>query len=1018
MDRRTLIQANRRSYRRFYRLAGFAAALSVAVITGSLIVGDSVRRSLLQRIDDRLPGVQSVVVSTDGFFGAAALQELSLDDDSKAILLSDGFVSRDGRLIPVMVWGMDVLPDGSTLQEGRAAVNAALSKELGDEDGLALRLPNGGPVPSSSLFVTSRYTVSERFQRTAVLDAAHGGNLSLKNEQTIPYNVFIARSELCSLLGIEDKANILLTPDALSQESLQALTPETLGLHVEGDRIVSDGIFLKKNLVDKLTEGRPEADRMYSYLVNTISGNGREIPYSFATAMDRYEGFEIPAGEALLSDYAARRLGLRAGDSLTVTYYVSDALKKLSERTRGFRVARIVPLAALAADGHLSADFPGLADAESCSQWDSDLPIDLDRVKSEDEQFWTDWKSTPKILLPYAEMREEWANTWGDATEIRLSGASLAGITADDFALTALQPKEAARLGALGGVDFGGLFLGLGFFIILAALLLLYNPLSELYFRRKDEFALLAATGWTDKSVRKLLRREVLPTAGYAALAGLVAAILYAGLVLFLLGNVWSGATHTDGFRLSVKPMTVLMGALAGILLNLFVIDLAVKKAGAEKADKRDKKGRIWLPACLTILLLVAIAIGAVTSASVILFLVIGCLWMAFGIAWADFFLRRRDTAAPARKSLARQSLGYASRETMLGLVTLSLGVFITFAVGLNRKDFSDKTAFTSGTGGFDYWCETVVPIYHDLTDPAERKSAGLEALGDNALLLQCLQVSGDDASCLNLNKVSRPGILGFPEEAFLASDFSIRNNLFSLTSDREVIDRMNRSDAVYGLVDETVLTWGLMLAVGDTLHYPESDVIIAGSLPNTVFQGAVLIPERSFRQHWTPDGSKVFLVRSDNPDAGKLLETALNEYGIRATPGVERLRLFNSVTDAYLTIFLMLGGIGLLVGIGSFIIVVRKRLSGRRKEIALLRALGFGDGTIRQLLRRENLPVPVLSVFLGTTAAIVSVSLSFGAISPMTWITCLVICILLLVLAWWFIDRTARQALLESDRL
>ena len=480
MDRRTLIQANRRSSRRFYRLAGFAAALSVAVITGSLIVGDSVRRSLLQRIDDRLPGIQSVVMATDGYFGPSALQELSLSADSKAVLVSDGFVSRDGRLIPVMVWGMDVLPDGSTLQAGQAAVNAALAKELGDDDGLALRLPSSGPVPSSSLFVTSRYTVSERFQRTAVLDASHGGNLSLKNEQTLPYNVFVARTELCDLLGTDDKANLILTPDALTQHNLQVLTPETLGLHVDGDRIVSDGIFLKKNLVDKLTEGRPEANRIYSYLVNTIAGNSREIPYSFATAMDRYDGFEIPAGEAILSDYAARRLGLRIGDELTVTYYVSDALKKLSERTRAFKVARIVSLATLAADGHLSADFPGLADAESCSQWDSDLPIDLDRVKTEDEQYWTDWKSTPKILLPYAEMREEWANTWGDATEIRLSDASLAGITADDFALTALQPKEAARLGALGGVDFGGLFLGLGFFIILAALLLLYNPLSEL----------------------------------------------------------------------------------------------------------------------------------------------------------------------------------------------------------------------------------------------------------------------------------------------------------------------------------------------------------------------------------------------------------------------------------------------------------------------------------------------------------------------------------------------------------
>lgn len=1004
-------------------MAALSAALCVAVITGSLIVGDSVRKSLLLRVEDRLFGTKSVVVAGDGFLAREALDELGLNESSKAVLLSDGFISRAGRLIPVMVWGMDALPDGTPLPEGKIAINAELAKsiDLSVDPALVLRLPDDGLVPSSSLFVTGKYTTSLRLDYASTVDAAHGGNLSLKNSQTIPCNVFVRRNDLCEALGLGDKINLILSPEDIRTEALSALTPATFGLRMEEGRIVSDRVFLKDNIVDKLTAEAPDANRLYSYLVNEIAAGGKAIPYSFATALDNWQGDTLPEDGAILSDYAARRLGVGKGGKVEVRYFVSDGLKNLTEKTRTFTVSRIVPITAFTADGALSADYPGLADAESCARWDSDLPIEMSRITDEDERYWDLYKSTPKILLPYTALRDDWANSWGDATQIRTDASSdiLCSLDAGDFPVSVIHPYDEALANAAGGVDFGGLFLALGCFIVIAALLLLYGPLGEMYVLRSDELSLLGALGFSRKGISSLLLREVLPAATVGALAGIAAAVLYAGCIIFLLGNIWSGATHTDGFILYPKPLTLIIGLLAGLLLTLAVICLAIRKAAGAKSGSHSVRSlRNGRTAAIisTILLAASLIFGLVREPSVVVFVLVGCLCLAAGILWIRAIAAKGDTDGVSTQALTRQSLRHSLPEVMSGLVTLALGGFITFAVGLNRQDYTAKAALANGTGGFDWWCELTVPLQHDISTPEGRAALSLSGLGDDASVMPFTLVGGDDASCLNLNKVTTPSLLGFRERDFLESRFRIKENLFSLSSDAEVLDRMGSGDAIYGLVDETVLLWSMMKAVGDTLHYSgpsggNIDVIIAGTLPNTALQGYVLIPEQILETHWPDRGSRLILVKSENPSAGTLLETALNEYGIRAVPATERLRTLGSVTDTYLTIFLMLGAIGLVLGVASFVLGVHKRLATKKTDIRLMRALGFGDKAIARSLARENTPIPVLAVILGLLSAVVSVAVSFGAIPLWTWAVCLITSLLSIFLILYSVQRMSVQA-------
>lgn len=1028
MERKDIIREGRKRYRKFYRMVAIATAICTAVVSGSLVIGDSVRKSLQLRVEDRLFGMKSVVVSSDGFLGSEAMEELSLGKESRGIMLSDGFVPRNGRLYPVMVWGMDTLPDGTPIAEGEAVLNTEFLGELGQmtDPTIVLRLPSDGLVPSSSLFVTSRYSTSLRLEYKGSLDASHGGNLSLRNGQVIPYNVFVNRMELCESLEVGDKMNVILSPGDISREDLSYLSPSALGIRMNDGKITSDGVFLKDELVDKLTTICEDPNRLFSYLVNSIELGDDSIPYSFATAIDYWEGKTIPKDGAILSDYAARRLGAEKGDRVTVAYFVADGLKNLTEKTMSFNVTEIVPISKFTEDGALSADFPGLADAESCSSWDSDLPIDMDRITDEDEDYWTLYKSTPKILLPYSAMREEWSDNWGSATQIRTTSspsAVLSGIGAEDFPVSVVQPYDEAMANAVGGVDFGGLFLALGCFIIFAALFLLYSPLGEMYAQRKDEFSLMKAIGFSGKDISDLLFREVLPVSVIGAIAGSVLAVLYAGGVIFLLGNIWSGATQTDGFTLYPKVSTVAIGFLAGVLLSFAVIYFAIRKASKGNISGKEAPSPGKIPVVVSTGILAGAILACIrTGPSVIGFIVLGSIFLLCGILWARFLLGKGDPDGKAMESVRRQGIRHSLPEVTTGLIALALGVFITFAVGLNRKDFLNLRALEGGTGGHDLWCELTVPLQHDISNTEGKKKMNLQNLGEDSRVMQLTLVGGDDASCLNLNKITTPAILGFRENDFLDSKFRIKDNIFSADSDREVLQRMSDGEDIFCLVDETVLMWGLMLSVGDTLHYsgPSGeplDVIIAGSLPNTVFQGYALIPENVLERHWSDRGSRILMVKSSNPEASTLLETALNEYGIRAIGTNERLKRLGTVTDTYLTIFMMLGAIGLLLGIVSFTLGVRKRLQTKRKDILLMRSLGFPDMEIILLLKKENTPAPTIAVLLGLGAAIVSVVVSFGAISPWTWVTCIATTVLCILLLNFSVGKMAEETVSNTDQ-
>ena len=208
------------------------------------------------------------------------------------------------------------------------------------------------------------------------------------------------------------KLRVLNEQQELSVESSAGFIPEALARRVETAAQSAE------------TSG---AWPFLSYLINDIRrDDGREIPYSIVTGVDskmlefmqhdergHFRGCDasLPAGSGnvpatahlppiMLNEWAGSDLQVKLGDRVTLDYYVWLEEGKLATRSAEFRVACIIPMTGLAADRDLVPDYPGITESETLGDWDPPFPIDLKRIRPQDEDYWKKYRTTPKGFIP------------------------------------------------------------------------------------------------------------------------------------------------------------------------------------------------------------------------------------------------------------------------------------------------------------------------------------------------------------------------------------------------------------------------------------------------------------------------------------------------------------------------------------------------------------------------------------------------------------------------------------------
>ena len=967
---------SRRHYRRFYTLAAAAVIVMTAVVTGSLILGDSVRGTLVDRVQERLGSARTVITSGTGFMSRDIMNE-SLLKDARCYLITEGFISDYGRMIPVMVWGTD---DG-TLKDGEALVNKPLADRLNSTGAVVLHLPSNNLVPSGSLFVSQAYTGTLRLSVKGIRSAQDGGNMLLRNEQIRPLNIFVNRDELADIMELDDRINLIMSDNEITGEQFAAIwTPAYSGITQQGNTVTTDRVFMPAAITAAL---QPQS-RYLAYFVNSIGS----IPYSFVTATD-----SLKDNEMVLSDYAANLLHAAPGDEVSMEYFIVKGLKQLETRSHTFRVSRIAPLSEFEQNPLLTASFPGLSNVERCTDWDSDLPIDMDLITDADEDYWTLHRQTPKAIVSYSAIEQDWAASIGNATAVTTTLKAEEVLTHESAGITVARPREAAIEAARTGTDFSSLFLGLGFFIILSAILLMVSPIAGMLRLRAPETALYTTLGYSRRRVSGILARESMPLILTVSPIGVMAGLLYAFISLRLLSGAWSGATQTQDFGLHCNILTLVTGWISSLAICITALLLTIRRAvrGYRRTAGKQYRDHKGLTIGLWVAIVLAITLNFLLFKSIFIFVICGVMWIvAAGMAGKEFINHKALTAGDdvfSRTGMFWCALRDGLPRHRLAYWTLAAGVFTVFAVGLNRPDFNRSK--TVSTGGFNLYMDCRIPVQYDLNEPDVRRRMALRELPADSRFLQIQRHMADEAGCLNLNRVTTPSVIGMEREAM---------HLFGIDP---VLTEQRDKDVVPVIIDSEALLWSLMMKVGDTIVYHTDDgrlvnAVIAGTYPTGIFHGYAVMEQETFRTLWPLEtGSSIVLSQSDD---AQTLAVALSDYGPDITTSKERLEKFFEVTDTYLNIFLSLGGLGLLLGIAALVIVIRNNLSSRSREITMYKALGFSTDSVSAILSRDNLAVPVFAVITGTLGSLISISANAGGAGRSALLTAAVLFALILL--------------------
>ncbi|MFP3904747.1 MAG: ABC transporter permease [Armatimonadota bacterium] len=317
-----------------------------------------------------------------------------------------------------------------------------------------------------------------------------------------------------------------------------------------------------------------------------------------------------------------------------------------------------------------------------------------------------------------------------------------------------------------------------------------------------------------------------------------------------------------------------------------------------------------------------------------------------------------------------------------------------------NSQDLSalDVTDRDSGTGGFELRATSSVPLPYDLETEAGRRRLGFSA-ADEKVMQECEIISfrqspGEDISCLNIARPQHPVILGVPQRIIKRGGFSL-----STTSDSpdgwEALE-VDMPGTIPAFGDAASVRWTLHSGLGQYYSMPgpggqELPFRFVGLLANSIFQSELLVDETIFEAIYPGINAPAYFLIDTPPDrqdeVARILRRNLGEMGfqVRATTAV--LNDYLQVQNTYLSMFLALGGLGLLLGTVGLVTVLLRSALERRSELALMLATGFTRAGIAWTLVAENGGLLVLGLVMGTVSALIAVGPQLAsATSEVNW--------------------------------
>ena len=359
---------------------------------------------------------------------------------------------------------------------------------------------------------------------------------------------------------------------------------------------------------------------------------------------------------------------------------------------------------------------------------------------------------------------------------------------------------------------------------------------------------------------------------------------------------------------------------------------------------------------------------------------------------------RRRQLDGNGWWSVARlgfRNVAHRPVRSVLCITLIASATFIIVAVDSFKRDGRNSSLDRkSGVGGYALMAESALPLVHDPNTPEGREALNLNATQDavkrDGVSFRAFALRpGDDASCLNLYQPRNPRILAPTEDFVRGNRFSFQGSLARTNEEKEnpwlLLNSEQDGGAIPVVADANSLAYVLHLKLGDELTLDRQGgnpvrLRVVGALSDSIFQSELLMSEKNFlRLFPEQEGFRFFLLDLPAPETAaaqmRALEAQLSDFGFDVTSTTERLAGFHRVENTFISTFQMLGALGLALGTLGMAAILLRNVLERRRELALLRAVGYNAKHFALMAVAENAVLLLCGLLTGTACALLAIA-------------------------------------------
>ena len=1009
-----------------------ACTVSAMILAGAMLVGASVHYSLKKQIDYRLGQTDLAVIASQSTFTDNLANSISTDSKNTAVsvLLHTGTVSSNSRVYDVQIIGIDesffnLAPEKTitTLpSDGECYLNEQSQLSfLESDNNFILRFAKPSMIsseiaPGGSEIKPQPY----RLKSVKVLSKNNFSDFNLRAESIPPKNIFVSKKWLQTQTELQNKSNILL----LKKTDNKKIKPDLKKYLTLGDygltlkeipdqniyELTSENVFISDNIINSVTPQIPASYSTLGYFVNSITNKELSCPYSIIVGIGpdikSSPTSNLGLNEVAVNTWLADDLNASVGDTVSINYYTIQTNGSLLINQTALKVAKIIPIEAMAADQTLMPAFPGLTSFENCSEFEPGVPVDLDKIRDKDETYWDNYRGTPKLFMNLDKAAILFKNRFGSRTSIRipiddgskqqLSSKLLSLLNPKDNGLIFVPVKEMAQTASKGSSDFNGLFIGLSFFLIISTLILQSLIFAFNIEKRISQTGLFSAIGIGPQKIYRIYLGQVFLISLIGSLLGAFFAIIYAKTMLSILANFNSGIIVGPSVEFTPSLIPYINAIIFSIILSLLTAWLKLRKL-LKNSSHNLLRNTTSLPVSFTkfhktrafsIISLLVIMLPVIYNLALeiqIKYFLLTSLLLIITIYMVHIYLMitKSEPHSPAKKlsTLALRNISLRPSRSLAVFALLSVGIYLVVTIGANKKTVDPETAKlrTSGTGGFRIYSELSTPVTGQLNDQKTKNELILnDKLIKDISYVSMRQKKGDPASCFNLNKPSTPNMLGVdPSQLSKRNAFKfISHSPSAKATGWDMLDSYLGKNIIPVIADYPTLTWSLHKKLGDDITITTTsgqtvNLRIVGVISSSILQGSLILSEENLLSLYPSVlGYNVFLADGNERDwlkASNLISDMLSDYGCTAIPADQKLQEFMLIENSYLILFFALGSFAVILGTVGLGLVVMLNTIERSAEIALMNALGFTKKMIRYTLIFEYLILLVAALINGS---------------------------------------------------